>query len=297
MVVRRLLLFLSLGVLCLPIAPAQDREAWVTGPYQTTSRLGRKLFAMADTDGVIRKAQVAAHANPREARLAVALSKAQAAARQYKEAVATCTKALAVSPQAAELYLERGHRRLGLRDFSAAQADLEKAVALDSTMLDAHYHLGMAYYFQSNFGKAAVAFRHALDLAKSVDSVIDCSNWLYVSLRRAGQKPAATEVLQRITPEMKNTEPHLYFYLRLLRFYQGKLSEAEVLPAPPTGPTDVEGELSFNTINYGVGNWHVYNGEPAAGKPYFEKVVKGFAWNSWGFIGSELALSSGPTKP
>ena len=61
--------------------------------------------------------------------------------------------------------------------------------------------------------------------------------------------------MARITPDVKNTEPHLYFYLRLLHFYQGQLTAEAVLPPPPAGPKDLEGELAFDTVSYGVGNW------------------------------------------
>jgi tetratricopeptide (TPR) repeat protein len=163
-------------------------------------------------------------------------------------------------------------------------------------MLDAHYHLGLANYFLGDFKTAAASFDRARALAKTDDSLIDCSNWLYVSLSRAGQDAQAAEVLKRITPQVKNTEPHLYFYLRLLHFYQGQLTEKAVLPPPPTGPDDVEGELSFNTVSYGVGNWHVYHHDRAAALPLFERVVKGEAWNSWGFIGSEVELTRDHAK-
>src|SRR5438270_12330328 len=108
---------------------------------------------------------------------------------------------------------------------------------------------------------------------------------------RAGKEEEAAKALARITPEVKNTEPHLYFYLRLLHFYQGGLTEEAVLPPAPASPTDTEGELSFNTVTYGVGNWHLYHHDPSKAVALFSKVVKGEAWNSWGFIGSELELA------
>jgi tetratricopeptide (TPR) repeat protein len=157
-------------------------------------------------------------------------------------------------------------------------------------MLDAWYHLGLSHYFVGEFDQAAAAFGKARDLAKSDDSLIDCSNWLYVSLRRAGKEQEAAEALARITRDVKNTEPHLFFYLRLLHFYQEKLTEQEVLPPPPAGRDDLEGELSFNTVTYGVGNWRLYHGDRAGATELFRKVVEGEAWNSWGFIGSEAEL-------
>ncbi|MGA3087896.1 MAG: hypothetical protein ABSD75_04745 [Terriglobales bacterium] len=130
-------------------------------------------------------------------------------------------------------------------------------------------------------------------MAKSNDGRMDCSNWLYVSLRRLGKEQEAAQVLVRITPEVTNTEPHLYFYLRLLRFYQGQLTAETVLPRPPTGPKDLEGELAFDTVSDGVGNWYLYHHNRAPAVELFKNVVRGEAWNSWGFVGAELELLCG----
>jgi hypothetical protein len=142
------------------------------------------------------------------------------------------------------------------------------------------------------FDKATTSFDRARALAKNDDGLIDCSNWLYVSLRREGKnkEKEAAQVLARITPGVKNTEPHLYFYLRLLHFYQGQLTAEAVLPPPPTGPNDLEGELAFDTVSYGVGNGRLYNQDRSGAAGLFKNVVKGEAWNSWGFIGSELEI-------
>ena len=262
------------------------------GAYEVTSGLGRKLYALPD-DASVTSARKNLAADPKSADLVLKLSLAEASRRQYREAVATSTQGLAFAPKNAALYLERGHRELGLREFKTAMKDLEQAAQLDPGMLDAHYHLGLSHYFLGEFDQAAVAFDKARALAKSDDSLIDCSNWLYVSLRRAGKEQQAAEVLTRITPGVKNTEAHLYFYLRLLHFYQGKLTEEVVMLPAPKGPSDVEGELSFNTVSYGVGNWRIYHHHAADAVPLFQNVVKGQAWNSWGFIGSEIELARG----
>ncbi len=258
--------------------------------FEVTSLLGSKLYALPD-DGSVRAARKKLTANPRNVALVLALSKAEAGRRQYREAVATCTKGLLAVPRNADLYVERGHRELGLREFQAAMKDLKRATELAPENLDAHYHLGLAHYFRGEFKDAAASFEKARALAKTDDSLIDCTNWLYVSLRRDGQDEHASEALSRITPEVKNTEPHLYFYLRLLYFYQGKIAEKDVLPAPAGKPGDVEAELSFNTVSYGVGNWHLYHHEIPQAVSLFQGVVKGEAWNSWGFVGSEVELA------
>jgi tetratricopeptide (TPR) repeat protein len=259
------------------------------GAFEITSGLGRPLYALPD-DAAVTVARKASASDPHNADLALKLSKAEAARRQYKEAVATCTQALAAAPNSADLYLERGHRVLGLREFELAMTDLKRATEIDPSKLDSFYHLGLAHYFQGEFAEAADAFQKARDLAKSDDSLIDCTNWLYVSLRRAGKEKEAAEALARITPAVKNTEPHLYFYLSLLHFYQGKLTPDQVLPPKPANPNDTESELSFDTVSYGVGNWRVYHHEIESALPLFKSVVTGEAWNAWGFIGSEVEL-------
>ncbi|HLJ87699.1 MAG TPA: hypothetical protein VKZ53_12815 [Candidatus Angelobacter sp.] len=260
------------------------------GAFEVTSALGRKLYALPE-DQNIADARKSLAADPTSVERVLQLSKAQAARRQYREAVATTTQGLAAAPKNAELYLERGHRELGLRDFKGAMKDLDQATRLAPELLEAFYHLGLAHYFLAEFNEAASSFAKARALAKSNDSLIDCSNWLYVSLRRANKEEEAAKALTAITPEVKNTEPHLAFYLGLLHFYQGHLTEEAVLPAPPKGPDDLEGELSFNTVTYGVGNWRLYHHNSSTAAELFKNVVKGEAWNSWGFIGSELELS------
>ncbi len=281
---------------CCLLAVAQNQVTETGGPFEVTSLLGRKLYALPD-DGSIAAAQQKM-ADPKNVTLVLALSHAQAGRRQYKEAVATCTSGLTFAPDNADLLLERGHRELGLREFEQARADLEHAVAINPKQLDEYYHLGLAHYFLRQFSEAADSFQRGLNLAQNNDSVIDCSNWLYVSLRRAGKKDEAARVLARITPDVTNKEPHLLFYLKLLRFYQGAMPEDQIKPPKPTTPNDIEAELSFDTVSYGLGNWHLYNNDPRRARELFEPVVTGSAWNAWGFIGSEVELAkNGALKP
>lgn len=262
------------------------------GAFEAISGLGRKLYALPDDENLVAVRKSLA-ADPTNVDKMLQLSRAQAALRQYNEAVATSTQGLVVAPQSADLYLERGHRELGLREFKPAMKDLEEATKLAPQMLDAHYHLGLAHYFLGEFDQAASSFDKARALAKSDDSLIDCSNWLYVSLRRAGKDQQAAQVLTRITPSVTNTEPHLAFYLRLLHFYQGLITENAVVPTRFEEPQSLEDELSFNTVSYGVGNWRLYHHDSSGAAELFQSVVKGEAWNSWGFIGSEVELVRG----
>jgi tetratricopeptide (TPR) repeat protein len=271
-------------------APRAAASRVAEGRLEATSKLGRKLYALPD-DAAITEARKKLAADPKDPKLVLALSLAEANRKQYREAVATCTKGLAAAPNNVDLLVERGHREVGLREFVAAQRDLQRAATLDPKRLAAFYHLGLARYFQGQFAEAAQEFQRALALATNNDDVIDCSNWVYVSLRRANQPKEAAVVLKRITPEMRNKEPHLAFYLRLLRLYQGAMPEQQVLPPKPANPNDVEGELAYDTVAYGVGNWHLYNHDPGRAEELFKQVVTGDAWNAWGFVGSEVELA------
>jgi tetratricopeptide (TPR) repeat protein len=263
--------------------------------YQVTSPQGRKFSSLPDEKGMVADAEKALAADPKNPALLLKLAQAQFGVWQDREAVATLTRALEISPQDAQLYTERGHRELPLHEFTKARADLTRAVELDPKRMDAYYHLGLANYFLGDFAKAADAFRHAVEFAPDIDERINSTNWLYASLRRANQPEEAAKAAAAITPEMKNTADHTLFYLHLVRFFQNAMPEAQALPPePPAGNTDQEVELPFDTVAYGIGNWHLYNGDTAKAKEYFRRVLKGHVWITWGFVGSETELLRKP---
>jgi tetratricopeptide (TPR) repeat protein len=275
---------LALALLAIA-APAQP-------VLQVTSPLGTKFYSQPDEKGVVDAARQKLAADPKNVELLMKLEAAQVSVWQDREAVATCTQALAISPGNADIYTERGHRELPLREFQRARADLTRAVELNPKKMDAWYHLGLAHYFVGEFKEAGAAFRHAVDLAPDLDERINSTNWLYASLRRAHQDPEAAKALEVISPEMKNAAEHTLFYLNLVRFFQRRLTEAEAVPPqPPAGSTDNEAELRFDTVAYGVGNWYLYNGEPAKAQEYFSRIVKGHVWVTWGFIGAETEVA------
>ena len=258
---------------------------------QVTSRLGTKFYSKPDTKGAVAAAQKALAAEPKNADLMFKLAQAQVSIWQDKEAVGTITKALAIRPDNAEYLTERGHRYLPLRDFVKAQADLKRASELDPKNMNAWYHLGLAHYFQNHFADAADAFAHSVATAPNTDERINSTNWLYAALRRAGKTSEAASALEGIPADMTNTAPHTAHYLHLVRFFQKKMTETEALPpVPPTGNKDDEVELPFDTVSYGIGNWYIYNGKSTEAQDYFKKVLKGYVWVTWGFIGSELEV-------
>jgi tetratricopeptide (TPR) repeat protein len=258
---------------------------------EVTSKLGRKFFSLPDPKGAVAEAQKNLAADPKNPELLSKLAQAHVSVWEDKEAVETLTRAIKLSPQNADFYTERGHRELPLREFKKARTDLTRSASLNQKNMATYYHLGLAHYFLSEFSEAADAFRLAVETAPNTDERINSTNWLYAALRRAGKTAEAAKALEAVPPEMTNTSPHTKFYLNLVRFFQGKMSEAEALPAePPADNTDQEVELPFDTVAYGIGNWYLYNGNPAKAQEYFRRVMKGHVWVTWGFIGSELEL-------
>src|SRR4029077_6382342 len=142
------------------------------GTLELTSGLGRKLYALPDDENVI-NARKSLAADRKSVDRVLQLAKAEAARRQYREAVATSTQGLAFAPKNADLYLERGHRELGLREFKAAMNDLDHATRLAPERLDAYYHLGLAHYFLGEFDEATASFNGARALARSNDRLLE----------------------------------------------------------------------------------------------------------------------------
>lgn len=276
--------------LVLPLAAALLLSG--QGPkLEVTTKLGAKFQSLPDDKGAVPAAQKNLAKDPRSPELLLKLAQAQISVWQDREAVATLDRAIKLAPTRAALYTERGHRELPLREFARARQDLEHASTLDPKDMAAYYHLGLAHYFLREFSPAADAFRHAVDTAPNTDERINSTNWLYAALRRAGRNEEAAKALELVPPEMTFKEPHTQFYLNLVRFFQGRMSEADALPPePPAGNTDQETELKFDTVAYGIGNWHLYNGHTDKALDYFRRVAKGHVWITWGFIGSEQEL-------
>ncbi|HTX39998.1 MAG TPA: hypothetical protein VME43_33495 [Bryobacteraceae bacterium] len=57
------------------------------------------------------------------------------------------------------------------------------------------------------------------------------------------------------------------------------MTEAQITPPePPRDGSDTKAELRFDTVDYGVGNWHLYHGEKAKAQEYFRRLLQGKVW-------------------
>src|SRR5712691_13520679 len=114
-----------------------------------------------------------------------ALADAQAGLWNIKQAIRLYDRALALDPQNATAYQQRGHRQLSIREFQKSRADLEKAASLDPKLVSVWYYLGVLDYSEGKFDRAAADFEKNLalqddDFTKAIGTV----DWLYMSYRR-----------------------------------------------------------------------------------------------------------------
>lgn len=277
---------IALGALLFTIStPAQTPEA----KPEITSLLGIKQFANADEKGEIPAAEQKLAADPKNIDLVIGLGRAQANVWRYNNAIATYTRGILLAPNDARLYRHRGHRYISTRQFDKAVGDMSRAAKLNDKDFDIWYHLALAHYLKGQFAQAAEAYERCRQVAeadttdKRDDSVIAVSDWLYMTYRRMNKPAEAAKVLERITPEMKVKENKSYFD-RLL-FYKGLKKEEELVNVEKA--TDLE----IATVGYGLGNWHLYNGNRTKAEEIFRKIVSGKYWPAFGFIAAEAELA------
>jgi tetratricopeptide (TPR) repeat protein len=256
---------------------------------QYVSPGGKKYYAQADEKNAVAEAQKKLDADPKNVDLMVALGDAYAGIWDHRKATLIYDRALALAPDKALLYQQRGHRHLSNREFDQARADLEKAVGLDPKLRDAWYYLGFLRYLSGDFAGAAEAYEKNVAMADKFETAIGGVDWEYMSLRRAGKDKEAARLLDRVTPDLK-IEGNARLYFNRLLFYKGLKKEDELFAGQPT-------DIETTTLDYGVGNWYLYNGKPDKARAYFEKAVSTSAWPALAFIASERELAGKSSKP
>lgn len=269
-VARSSALFLLLGMLVFPAA-AQS--------VQYRSPGGTSYRAQADT-GAVARAERALAADRRNVDRIIQLGVAQSGVRQFREAIATFTRGLAIAPENPMLYRWRGHRYLSLREFDRAMADLTRGFGLDSTNYGILYHLGVLRFAGGDFHAAADAFRRAQGRAPEAGELAGSTDWLWMSLKRAGRGAEADAMLKRRPDSL----PVANAYTQRLRLYRGEIGPEAVFT-----PADTS-DVAVATLSYGIGNWYLVRGDTAQARRWFERSVASGGWPAFGFIVSEIEL-------
>lgn len=246
---------------------------------QYRSPSGVEYRSQPDT-GAIARAERALSADPRNVDRIIQLGVAQSGARQFREAIETFTRGLAIAPENPLLYRWRGHRYLSVREFDRAMNDLLRGNRLDSTNYGIWYHLGIVRYARGDFNGAADAFQQAQPRAPDAGELAGATDWLWMSLSRAGRAAEARAMLDRRPDSL----PVSNAYAQRLRLYRGQIGPDEVLT--PADTTDV----AIATLSYGVGNWYLVRGDTARARDWFDRSMGSGGWPGFGFIISEVEL-------
>ena len=248
---------------------------------QYRSPAGVRYRSQADT-GPIARAKSALDADPRNVQRFIALGVAQSGARQFREAIETFTRGLAVAPNEPMLYRWRGHRYLSVREFDKAMADLTRGYKLDSTNYGILYHLGVLRFLKGDFNGAAATFAKAQPRAPDGGELAGSTDWLWMSLSRAGRAAEAKAMLAR-RPDTLPTTPG-YAYVSRLKMYRG-----EIEPEALFSPSDTA-DVQVATLSFGLGNWYMVHGDKAKAKAAFQRAIQSGGWPGFGFMVSEAEL-------
>ncbi|HET8713063.1 MAG TPA: tetratricopeptide repeat protein [Gemmatimonadales bacterium] len=252
---------------------------------QYRSPAGVEYRAQRDT-GAIARAESALAAQPADVERIIALGVAQSGVRQYREAIETFTKGLAIDPNNALLYRWRGHRYLSTRQLDRALDDLNRGARLDSTIYGIWYHLGIVKFARRDFPGAVEAFTRALPIAPDSGERAGATDWLWMSLSRAGRRAEAQALLGR----KPDVTPGGNAYDQRLRLYRGQASPESLFTAADTS------DITVATLSYGIGNWYLVRGDAANARRWFERSVASGGWPAFGFIVSEIELRSLPAR-
>ena len=130
------------------------------------------------------------------------------------------------------------------------------------------------------------AFSRALPIAPDSGERAGSTDWLWMSLSRAG-RPADAQALLDRKPDVT---PGGNAYDQRLRLYRGQVAPDSVFT-----PADTS-DIAVATLSYGIGNWYLVRGDTVQARKWFERSIASGGWPAFGFIVSEVELRSGRTR-
>ena len=267
------------GVVLVLAASGAGAAGALAQSVQYRSPAGVEYRSLPDT-GTIAQAERQLSADSRNVERIIALGLAQSGARQFREAIATFTRGLALEPDNPTLLRWRGHRYLSVREMDRAREDLTRGLRLDSTNYGILYHLGIVRFAEGDFEGAARAFASAQPRAPNAGELAGATDWLWMALARAGKGAEAKAMLDRRPDSL----PVSNAYTQRLRLYRGEIGPDAVIT-----PADTS-DVAVATLSYGVGNWLLVRGDTARARTWFERSVGSGGWPGFGFILSEVEL-------
>ena len=222
----------------------------------------------------------------------------------YESAIKYFSQGISTYPLDARFYRHRGHRLITNRCFERAINDLKKAASLSnnkpneiepdglpnalniptSTLKgNIYYHLGLAYYFESQLKEAMLAFEKCIEFSENNDSFVAAANWLYIIYYQLNMINKANKLLTKIDNQMNLIENHSY--LSILNFYKNSTSQFDI-------EKKIFKEESLNniTVAFGLGNFYLLKGETEKAYKIYNLITNSNQWSSFAYIGAEVML-------
>ncbi|MDH3494861.1 MAG: tetratricopeptide repeat protein [Acidobacteriota bacterium] len=258
--------------------------------------------ARADFEIKQAKAKADHQKDPKDADALIWFGRRTAYLGDYKKAIHIYTEGIRMHPRDARMYRHRGHRFISIRCFDDAIRDFERAAAIfegepdqvepdglpnalniptSTLQSNTWYHLGLAHYLKGDFDKALEAYRACIYVSENPDMFVATANWLYVTLRKMGKNKEAAAILEKVDDDLDVIENESYY--DLLKLYKGSLKPDDFV----VGKADA---LSNASVQYGLGNWELINGNRNLAMTYFKRVLDGDQWSSFGFIAAEAEM-------
>jgi hypothetical protein len=135
-------------------------------------------------------------------------------------------------------------------------------------------------FVRGDFNAAVDAFARAQPRAPDGGELAGATDWLWMSLQRAGRSAEAAAMLARRPDSL----PANNAYVRRLKLYRGEIGPDAVLTRTDTSDIDVA------TLAFGLGNWYMVKGDTVRARELFRKSVASAGWPAFGFIASEAEL-------
>lgn len=283
---------------------------------QAVSFLGEALYApelppevQTRREEQLAEALQVLEADPGSVDALIWVGRRQAYLGDYRKAIETFTRAIALHPDDARLFRHRGHRYISVRELDKALDDFTIAADLiegtedwvepdgqpnaagypTSTLhFNIFYHYGLAHFIAGDFEEAEPIYRACMDASIHPDSKVATAHWLYMTLRRSGKNDEAREFIMGL--DLEGWAPEVIesgAYLDLLRLYQdAEKTEGNVMP--DLDPSSMEGAA----LSYGVGDFLLYNGRADEATAVFERIISARSqWASFGYIAAEADLA------
>lgn len=277
-----------------------------TPPFEYITLLGDTVYTPENPPREMidkyEKAKADFEANPDDIDHIIWYGRRTAYLGRFNEAINIYSEGIKKIPDEPRLYRHRGHRYISTRQHDKAINDLKEASQLIEGSEDQiepdglpnaqnipvstlhgniYYHLGLAHYLSGDYDKALDAYLQSMQVSNNNDMIVSTAHWLYMTYRKLGMNEGATKVLNNITPDMDIIENQSYHQLCL--FYQGLVPEETL--AQPDSPSS-----SNDAALYGLGNYHLLEGNKEKAKSYFDRIIDNGVTASFGYLAAERDL-------